>query len=80
MSRQCWTTRDQFLDLVGVVNADIKLSGRYTVRYSTKYTLVATRIRMLAISTASRFLYTVTDDGTHVVTVKGFYNGKGRAL
>jgi hypothetical protein len=68
----CFVTRDEFMAAVGVVNADVRLSRTTTVRYATRYPLVAERIAGMARRIEATVLATVTDDGLHVVTVKGF--------
>ena len=71
MPEKCYTTRSSFMAYVGVVNAEIS-QPRTGVRYVTKYRLVAERIESLAKTTRAKVLHTITDDGVHVVTVKGF--------
>lgn len=71
--RTCWITRNQFLVAVGIVNADITLRGTTTVTYRTKYMLVAERIASLAKSIGCTFQRTITEDGTYVISAKGFY-------
>lgn len=68
---RCYTTRSYFMSSVGEVNAEISFpySG---VKYKTKYTLVAERIESLAKTARAKVLHTITDEGVHVVTVKGF--------
>lgn len=69
---RCFVTRDEFMESVGLVNADITTSRKTTVRYATRYTLVAQRIEFMARHIGATVLATVTDDGVSVVTVKGF--------
>lgn len=76
----CWTTREQFVGYVGVVNADVELRGKHTVIYRTKYAQVAERIERLAQTANAKVLATTTDDGLRVVRVSGLYNGNGRRL
>lgn len=67
----CWTSRDEFLNAVGVVNAEIA-KIRTGVRIATKYSGVADRIDSMARGIAAKVQRTRTDDGTIVITVKGF--------
>jgi hypothetical protein len=80
-ARSCWTTRDEFMKAVDVVNADVKLSRHTTVRFETQYTPVADRIASLAKSIGAQVLRTMyLTDGWrchHVITVKGFYQARG---
>lgn len=64
-------TRDTFILVVGVVNADITHT-RTGLRYTTQYKLVAERIHLLARQSGANSLLTVTDDGAYVVGIKGF--------
>jgi hypothetical protein len=72
---KCWSTRDEFLVAVGVVNAEIS-QPRTGLRYETKYRLVAERIESMGRSIGAQTLHTITDEGVHVVTVKGFLVSK----
>jgi hypothetical protein len=67
----CWTSRDEFLNAVGVVNAEIART-RTGVKVTTKYSGVADRIDSMARGISAQLLRTRTDDGTIVITVKGF--------
>lgn len=69
--RKCWISRDEFLTAVGVVNATVD-RVRTGVRISTKYDGVADRIESMARGINANVLRTRTDDGTQVLTVKGF--------
>jgi hypothetical protein len=69
---KCFITRDEFLTAVGTVNADITLRGKTTVRYATRYTPIADRIAMMARHSGTKVARTLTDDGLHVIVIKGF--------
>jgi hypothetical protein len=68
---RCFVTLDEFAEAVGIVNADIT-RRKHTIKYATKYVQVAQRIRLLAVRIDAKPLYTITDDGVHIVSVKGF--------
>lgn len=73
-------TRNEFLTLVGTVNADIRVV-RGTLRYETGYLLVAGRIAHLARTAGLRVLHTAVPMpgreylNTEIVTIKGFAKG-----
>jgi hypothetical protein len=69
---KCFVTREEFMVSVGIVNATVRMSRRTTVRYETRYAMLATEIEMKARHIGATVQHTVTDDGLHVVTIKGF--------
>lgn len=71
MAQQCFISRNEFIEAVGTVNAEIS-TPRTGVRYATKYWMVAERIKDMAIGIRAKVLHTTTDEGLYVVTVKGF--------
>jgi hypothetical protein len=71
MRQRCIRTRNEFLVIVGTVNAEI-VQKRHGLRYETKYRLVAERIANLGHACGANVLSTVTDDGLYVVSIKGF--------
>lgn len=76
MNDRCWTTRNEFMNAVGIVNAEIKMV-RTAVRFETKYRLVAERIHSMGRSIGANSVHSITDDGLYIVTVKGFRQVKG---
>ena len=71
---RCWISRGEFMEAVGIVNAEATLI-RASVRFETKYRLVAERIESMARGIKADALATLTDEGVHIVTVKGFLKG-----
>lgn len=74
-----FTTRDNFLEGVGVINADIITAGqRGGLLIKTTYPGVADRVASMARSCGLRTLRTVAEDvarpwlPVYVVSVKGF--------
>lgn len=79
MKARCWSTRNEFMDAVGIVNAEIKMV-RTAVRFETKYRLVAERIHSMGRSIGANSVHTITDEGLYVVTVKGFRQTNGASV
>lgn len=67
----CMIFREEFVGCVGVVNAEMQYRY-YGVVYRTKYAIVAQNIASLGRSINAKVLHTTTDEGLHVVSVKGF--------
>lgn len=71
------TSKAQFVNAVGAVNADIEHRGPRGIIYRTKYREVALRVASLAKSANANVLETVTDDGLYVVGIRSLYAPKG---
>jgi hypothetical protein len=69
--KTCFVTRDEFLEALGTVNAKIA-TPRSTLRFETRYVILALDIETRARSLGVNVLRTRTDDGRYILTLKGF--------